>query len=72
MPAITITPRTLSTSEAATYIGCERKKLLRLLHAKRIRAKDLDGRLRFTMESLDKFLNGLPDALDTEREVPCQ
>jgi excisionase family DNA binding protein len=69
---LAIVPRTLSTSEAATYIGCERKKLLRLLHAKRINAKDLDGRLRFTMESLDKFLNGLPDALDTEREVPCQ
>jgi excisionase family DNA binding protein len=69
---LAIVPRTLSTSEAATYIGCERKKLLRLLHAKRIKAKDLDGRLRFTMESLDKFLNGLPDALDTEREVPCQ
>jgi excisionase family DNA binding protein len=69
---LAIVPRTLSTSEAATYIGCERKKLLRLLHAKRIRAKDLDGRLRFTMESLDKFLNGLPDALDAEREVPCQ
>ena len=36
-----IVPRTLSTSEAATYVGCERKKLLRLLHAKRIKAKDL-------------------------------
>jgi hypothetical protein len=43
-----------------------------LLHAKRIKAKDLDGRLRFTVESLDKFLNGLPDALDAEREAPCQ
>jgi excisionase family DNA binding protein len=69
---LAIVPRTLSTSEAAHYIGCERKKLLRLLQAKRIRAKDLDGRLRFTVESLDKFLNGLPDALDAEREAPCQ
>jgi len=72
MPAITITPRTLSTGEAATYIGCERKKLLRLLRAKRVKAKDLDGRLRFTTASLDQFLAALPDALDTEREAPCQ
>jgi excisionase family DNA binding protein len=67
-----ITPRTLSTSEAATYIGCERKKLLRLLHEKRVTAKDLDGRYRFTVASLDKFLDALPDAHDVEHEAPCQ
>ena len=64
-----IQPLTLSTKEAAAYLGVGRDKLLALHKAKRVRALDLDGRLRFTTESLQAFLGSLPDSLETERSA---
>ena len=61
-------PLTLSTRQAAAFLGVGRNKLLRLFQTKRIKAKDLDGRLRFTTESLREFLAALPDALEAERQ----
>jgi excisionase family DNA binding protein len=58
----------MSTRQAAAFLGVGRNKLLRLLQTKRIKAKDLDGRLRFTTESLREFLDALPDALEAERQ----
>ena len=65
-----VEPLTLSTRQAAAFLGVGRNKLLRLLQTKRIKAKDLDGRLRFTTESLRAFLDALPDALEAERQAP--
>jgi excisionase family DNA binding protein len=65
-----VEPLTLSTRQAAAFLGVGRNKLLRLLQTKRIKAKDLDGRLRFTTESLREFLDALPDALEAERQAP--
>jgi excisionase family DNA binding protein len=60
----------MSTRQAAAFLGVGRNKLLRLLQTKRIKAKDLDGRLRFTTESLREFLDALPDALEAKRPAP--
>ena len=65
-----IQPLTMSTRQAAAFLGVGRNKLLRLLQTKRIKAKDLDGRLRFTTKSLREFLDALPDALEAERQAP--
>ena len=65
-----IQPLTMSTRQAAAFLGVGRNKLLRLLQTKRIKAKDLDGRLRFTTESLRAFLDALPDASEAERRAP--
>jgi excisionase family DNA binding protein len=65
-----VEPLTLSTRQAAAFLGVGRNKLLRLLQTKRIKAKDLDGRLRFTTGSLREFLDALPDALEAERQAP--
>jgi excisionase family DNA binding protein len=65
-----IQPLTMSTRQAAAFLGVGRNKILRLLQTKRIKAKDLDGRLRFTTESLREFLDALPDALEAERQAP--
>ena len=65
-----IQPLTMSTRQAGALLGVGRNKLLRLLQTKRIKAKDLDGRLRFTTESLREFLDALPDALEAERQAP--
>jgi excisionase family DNA binding protein len=54
--SVSIEPLTMSTRQAAAFLGVGRNKLLRLLQTKRIKAKDLDGRLRFTTESLREFL----------------
>ena len=68
--SVSIEPLTMSTRQAAALLGVGRNKLLRLLQTKRIKAKDLDGRLRFTTESLREFLDALPDALEAERHAP--
>jgi len=65
-----VEPLTLSTRQAAAFLGVGRNKLLRLPQTKRIRAKDLDGRLRLTTESLREFLDALPDAMEAERQAP--
>ena len=65
-----VEPLTLSTRQAAAFLGVGRNKLLRLFQTKRIKAKDLDGRLRFTTKSLREFLDALPDALEAERHAP--
>ena len=57
-----VEPLTLSTRQAAAFLGVGRNKLLRLLQTKRIKAKDLDGRLRFTTESLRGFVDALARA----------
>jgi phage antirepressor YoqD-like protein len=63
-------PLLFSTRDAATFLGVGRTKLLELLRERRVRAKDLDGRLKFTAESLIAFRDRLPDALEAERQAP--
>jgi hypothetical protein len=54
--------RGLSRIEAATYIGISPSKFDELRKANRIAPpKVLDGRLIFTVERLDEFLDALPD-----------
>ena len=54
--------RGLSRIEAATYLGISPSKFDELRKANRIAPpKVLDGRLIFTVERLDEFLDGLPD-----------
>jgi hypothetical protein len=54
--------RGLSRVEAAMYIGISSSKFDELRKANRIAPpKVLDGRLIFTVERLDEFLDALPD-----------
>jgi hypothetical protein len=54
--------RGLSRVEAAAYIGVSPSKFDQLRHSGRLAApKVLDGRLIFTVERLDEFLDSLPD-----------
>jgi hypothetical protein len=54
--------RGLSRLEAAAYIGISPSKFDELRKTNRLAApKVLDGRLIFTVERLDEFLDGLPD-----------
>ncbi|MGA8612823.1 MAG: hypothetical protein WB760_14225 [Xanthobacteraceae bacterium] len=58
--------RGLSRSEAAAYIGVSPSKFDELRKANRIAPpKILDGRLIFTVERLDEFLDALPDENQT-------
>jgi hypothetical protein len=54
--------RGLTRTEAATYLGLSPSKFDELRKANRIAPpKVLDGRLIFTIERLDEFLDSLPD-----------
>lgn len=64
-------PLTMNTRKAAAFLGIGRTKLLELFRAKRIKARDLDGRLQFETDSLLAFKNDLPDAAETERQSPA-
>ena len=64
---VMIQPLTLSKG-SRRFLGVGRDKLLALHKAKRVRALDLDGRLRFTTESLQAFLGSLPDSLGNRKE----
>jgi hypothetical protein len=58
--------RGLSRVEAALYLGISPSKLDELRKANRIPPpKVLDGRLIFTVERLDEFLDTLPDENQT-------
>jgi hypothetical protein len=58
--------RGLSRVEAAAYIGVSPSKFDQLRHTGRLAApKVLDGRLIFTVERLDEFLDSLPDENQT-------
>jgi hypothetical protein len=55
--------------EAATYIGISPSKFDELRKANRIPPpKVLDGRLIFTTERLDDFLDALPDEDQTDKD----
>jgi len=59
--------RGLSRLEAAAYIGISPSKFDELRKANRIAPpKVLDGRLIFTTERLDEFLDALPDENQTD------
>jgi hypothetical protein len=61
--------RGLSRVEAAAYIGVSPSKFDELRKANRIAPpKVLDGRLIFTIERLDEFLDALPDENQTADE----
>jgi hypothetical protein len=61
--------RGLSRVEAAAYIGVSPSKFDELRKANRIAPpKVLDGRLIFTVERLDEFLDALPDENQTSNE----
>lgn len=64
-----IVRRGLSRLEAATYIGISPSKFDELRKAHRIPPpKVLDGRLIFTAERLDEFLDALPDEDQTDKD----
>jgi len=57
-----VTVRGLSRLSAAAYIGISPSKFDELRRANRIPPpKVLDGRLVFTVERLDEFIDALPD-----------
>jgi hypothetical protein len=59
--------RGLSRTEAAIYLGISPSKFDELRKANRIvPPKVLDGRLIFTVERLDEFLDALPDENQTD------
>jgi hypothetical protein len=61
--------RGLSRLEAATYLGISASKFDELRKANRIAPpKVLDGRLIFTTERLDEFLDALPDENQTDND----
>jgi Helix-turn-helix domain len=61
--------RGLSRQEAATYLGISPSKFDELRKANRIAPpKVLDGRLIFTVERLDEFLDSLPDENQTSND----
>ena len=61
--------RGLSRIEAARYIGISPSKFDELRKADRIPPpKILDGRLIFTVERLDEFLDALPDENQTDND----
>jgi hypothetical protein len=61
--------RGLSRVEAAGYIGVSPSKFDELRKANRIAPpKVLDGRLIFTVERLDEFLDALPDETQTDND----
>lgn len=65
--------RGLSRVEAANYVGISPSKFDELRKSKRLKPpKVLDGRLIFTVESLDEFLDALPDenSANTEDWTP--
>jgi len=58
--------RGLSRAEAAAYLGISPSKFDQLRKGNRIAPpKVLDGRLIFTIETLDEFLDGLPNENET-------
>ena len=62
-------PRGRSRLEAATYLGISPSKFDELRKANRIAPpKVLDGRLIFTVERLDEFLDGLPEENQTNND----
>ena len=64
-----IVRRGLSRVEAATYLGISPSKFDELRKANRLAPpKVLDGRLIFTVERLDEFLDGLPDEHRVDKE----
>ena len=52
---------TLSPRQAAALLGIGKTKLIALVHAGRIKAKSLDGRIRVSTNSLAAFHASLPD-----------
>jgi len=61
--------RGLSRLEAAAYIGISPSKFDELRKANRVAPpKVLDGRLIFTTERLDNFLDALPDENQTDND----
>ena len=68
-PIRPIVRRGFSRREAATYIGISSSKFDELRKANRIAPpKVLDGRLIFTVERLDEFLDLLPDENQTSND----
>jgi excisionase family DNA binding protein len=43
-------------------LGLGKAKTLQLVHSGRLRAKQLDGRIRVRLSDIDAFLKSLPDA----------
>ena len=64
-----IVRRGFSRLEAAAYVGISPSKFDELRKANRLApAKTLDGRLIFTVERLDEFLDALPDENQTDND----
>jgi excisionase family DNA binding protein len=64
---------TISAAGAARKLGLGKAKTLALIRDGRLRAKQLDGRIRVRLVDLDAFLASLPDATNAgqvHREPP--
>lgn len=62
---VQLRPRVLRKLEAAKYIGCGRSKLETLIAEGKLDAKRADGLVLVTVESLDAYLDALPNARET-------
>jgi excisionase family DNA binding protein len=60
--ASVITPRLLTSPQAASYLGVSETKLRELVAGKRIAEARIDGCVRFDVRQLDRFVDRLsPD-----------
>jgi excisionase family DNA binding protein len=59
---VALRPRVVSAKEAMRYLAIGETKLHELLNAGRIQAKKSGNRLLITVESLDAYIDSLPNA----------
>lgn len=62
---VVLRPRVLRKLEAAKYIGIGRTKIEELIAQGRLEAKRAGGVVLVTVESLDAYLDGLPNARES-------
>jgi hypothetical protein len=63
----TASPLLLTPQKAQDFLGIGRTKLLALAAAKRIKAKEPDGRYYFVTAALQKFSDSLANAFQKKR-----
>jgi hypothetical protein len=58
---------TVSAAGASRRLGFGKAKTLALIHSGRLKAKQLDGRIRVRLVDLEAFIASLPDAATTDQ-----
>ena len=66
MPKIESRPLTYSAAAAGRALGLGKAKTLALIHSGRLKAVQLDTRIRVTQAAIDDFLASLPPIETTE------